>query len=78
MAEKVKSYYCEVCGAQRRFTKSTGSKTSRGMLGRAYKDSNPLMAATGMVFGAGKAGINAAKSYRCETCGSKKGAKATA
>jgi predicted RNA-binding Zn-ribbon protein involved in translation (DUF1610 family) len=76
MAEKVKSYYCEVCGRQSKFTKSkTGGKTTRGMFSRAYKDSNPLMAATGMMTGAAGAAVTAAKSYRCVNCGSKKGAK---
>lgn len=75
MAEKVKSYYCEVCGRQSKFTKQTGSgRAGSKMMGRAYKDSNPLMAATGGVFKLGGAAIGAAKSYRCVTCGSKKGA----
>lgn len=77
MPEKVKSYYCEVCGEQRKFTKQT-SKAGGGMLRRAYKDTNPLMAATGGVFKMGGAAVNAAKSYRCVVCGSKKGAKPNA
>lgn len=74
MAEKVRSYYCEVCGQQSKFTKQK-AKGGKGMMGRAYKDSNPLMAATGGMFKAGGAAVTAARSYRCVTCGSKKGAK---
>lgn len=75
MAEKVKSFYCEVCGEQRRFTKQL-SKPGGGALRRAYKDSNPLLAATGGMLKLGGVAANAAKSYRCTVCGSKKGAKA--
>lgn len=75
MAEKVKSFYCEVCGEQRRFTKSK-SRAGKGMMGKAYDQSNPMMAASGGMLKLGGVAITAAKSYRCVVCGSKKGASA--
>jgi len=75
MSVKVKSYYCEVCGRQSKFTKETRKHGSK-MMSRAYDDMNPLAAATGGMFKLGGAAVNAAKSYRCVTCGSKKGATA--
>jgi hypothetical protein len=75
MGERVKSYYCEVCGEQRRFSKQTKSRGGK-MLSRGYDDMNPLAAASGGVFKLGGAAMNAAKSYRCTICGSKKGTKA--
>ena len=75
MSVKVKSYYCEVCGRQSKFTKETRKHGSK-MMSRAYDEMNPLAAATGGMFKLGGAAVNAAKSYRCVTCGSKKGATA--
>jgi hypothetical protein len=75
MPVKVKSYYCEVCGRQSKFTKETRKHGSK-MMSRAADDLNPLAAATGGMFKLGGAAVNAAKSYRCVTCGSKKGAQA--
>lgn len=75
MAEKVKSFHCEVCGAQRQFTKSK-STAGKGMMGKAYDQSNPLLAASGGVLKAGGAALTAARSYRCVVCGSKKGTSA--
>ena len=73
MGEKVKSFHCGVCGAQRKFTKTTKARGGK-MLGRGYDEMNPLAGATGGMFKLGGAAMNAAKSYRCTTCGSKKGA----
>lgn len=75
MGEKIKSFHCEVCGEQRRFTKQTKKRGSK-MLSRGYDEMNPLAAATGGMFKLGGAAMNAAKSYRCTVCGSKKGATA--
>ncbi len=72
MAVKVKSAYCDVCGRQSRFTKETKKRGSK-MMGRAYDDMNPLAAATGGMMKLGGAVLNASKSYRCQTCGSKLG-----
>ena len=47
------------------------------MMSRAYDEMNPLAAATGGMLKLGGAAFNAAKSYRCVTCGSKMGAKAS-
>jgi DNA-directed RNA polymerase subunit RPC12/RpoP len=75
--EKTKSYYCEVCGRQSRFVKTTRKHGSK-MMSRAYDDMNPIAAATGGMLKLGGAAANAAKSYRCVTCGSKKGEQSSA
>jgi DNA-directed RNA polymerase subunit RPC12/RpoP len=75
MPEKTKSYFCEVCGRQSKFTKQT-VQPAKGMMGKAYKDNNPIIAASAGIFKMGGAAVNAAKSYRCVVCGSKKGAAA--
>ena len=77
MAEKVKSAYCEVCGRQSRFTKETKKRGSK-MMSRAYDEMNPLAAATGGMLKLGGAVLNASKSYRCVTCGSREGEKSPA
>ena len=74
MPERVKSAYCEVCGRQSKFTKETKKRGSK-MMSRAANEMNPLAAASGGMMKLGGAALNASKSYRCVTCGSKKGAK---
>lgn len=76
MADRVKSDYCEVCGRQSRFTKRV-KKYGSGMMREASRNMNPGAAMMGGLFKAGGAAVNASKSYRCVTCGSKMGAKTT-
>ena len=70
MAEKVKSAHCEVCGRQSRFTKETKKRGSK-MMSQASSELNPLKAVSSLMIKAGGSAMDASKSYRCVTCGSK-------
>ena len=65
---KIKSAYCRICGAQRKFTKERSNHTGHLV---ASKLSGGLWLPVYALAG----GASALKKYRCDTCGSVEGAR---